>query len=142
MTNTIDKNLLNITYKTTKEIPIESIQELYVSINWKEKDFETISDYLERSIVVISAWDCDKLIGIARATESCSGEVIIWDVAVKPNYQRKGIGSKIMKCLLTILDDYAVPVVTLYADPGKEIFYEKFGFTPHETKTLAMIRKI
>lgn len=134
------KKDVTLTYKTTKNIPIEQIQELYRSINWKEKDFETIGEYLEKSLVVISVWDGNSLIGLARATTSSTREITIWDVAVRPTYQNKGIGSKIMKCMLTILDDYGIPVVTLYADTGKENFYEKFGFIPHKTRILAMIR--
>jgi GNAT superfamily N-acetyltransferase len=130
----------NIQFKATKNINIKQIQDLYCSIDWKEKDVSTMKDYLDRSIAVISVWKDDFLIGIARATISSSKEVTIWDVAVRPEYQKKGIGSKIMKCMLTILDDYAIPVVTLYADIGKEGFYEKFGFVAHKTRTLAMIR--
>ncbi|MEW5819525.1 MAG: GNAT family N-acetyltransferase [Cyanobacteriota bacterium] len=136
------KKEINITYKVEKNLPIKQIQSLYKSINWKEKTKETLDEYLEKSIVVISAWHNNWLIGIARATTTSSKEVIIWDVAVRPQYQKMGIGSKIMKCMLTILDDYGVPVVTLYADPGTENFYEKFGFVPHKTRLLAMTRNI
>lgn len=132
---------LDIDYKILKDVPVNQIQALYKSINWKEKTEETLNDYLLKSIVVITAWDKELLVGIARATTNASREVTIWDVAVRPEYQKKGIGSKIMKCMLTILDDLGVPVVTLYADPGKEQFYEKFSFVPHKSKLMAMIRK-
>ena len=134
------KNVVNITYKTSKDVPLPQIRALYKSIDWKDKTDETLHEYILRSLVVVSAWDGDFLVGIARATTTASKEVTIWDVAVRPQYQKRGIGSKIMKCMLTILDDYGVPVVTLYADPGKEYFYEKFGFVPHKTRLMAMIR--
>lgn len=131
---------VNITYKIIKDVPIDQIQSLYRSIDWKEKTHETLGDYIEKSLAVISAWDDQLMVGIARATRVSVGQITIWDVAVRPEYQKMGIGSKIMKCMLTILDDYGVPVVTLYADSGKEYFYERFGFVPHKTKLMAMIR--
>lgn len=134
------KKEINIHFKATKDLPLEQIQALYKSINWNEKTHKTLGEYIEKSIAIVSAWDANLLVGIARASITTAKEVIIWDVAVRPEYQNRGIGSKIMKCLLTILDDYGVPVVTLYADPGKENFYEQFGFVPHKTRLMAMIR--
>ena len=131
---------VNITYKIIKDVPIDQVQSLYRLIGWKEKTHETLGDYIKKSLVVISAWDGRLMVGIARATRVSVGQITIWDVAVRPEYQKMGIGSKIMKCMLTILDDYGVPVVTLYADSGKEYFYERFGFVPHKTKLMAMIR--
>jgi predicted N-acetyltransferase YhbS len=132
----------NITFSISKDVNSSDIRDLYKSIDWKEKDDDIISKYLERSLVIVTARDNDLLVGIARATVSQVGEITIWDVAVRPEYQKMGVGSKIMKCILTILDDYAIPVVTLYAESGKESFYEKFGFVPHKTRTFAMIRRL
>ncbi|PCI27853.1 MAG: GNAT family N-acetyltransferase [SAR324 cluster bacterium] len=65
------------------------------------------------------------LIGMGRGISDgvrCSG---IFDVVVLPEYQGKGVGKLIMQYLLSELPKGAV---TLYAVPGKEVFYEKLGF--------------
>lgn len=138
--NNILTNISNLTYKTTKDIPIGYIQDLFKSIDWKEKDIKTISEYIKGSLVIISVWDNNYLVGLGRATTSLSKEITIWDVSVRPEYQKRGIGSKIMKSLLTILDDYAIPVVTLYAETANESFYKRFGFVPHKSRTYVMTR--
>ena len=49
----------------------------------------------------------------------------IYDVAVLLEYQGRGIGSMIIRHLV---ESAKVDVIMLYAAPGKEAFYERFGF--------------
>lgn len=63
---------------------------------------------------------------------------MIVDVVVQPDYQKQGIGSKIVKMLIAYVDA-GIPAggrssIQLTAEKGKETFYEKMGFKliPHE----------
>lgn len=63
---------------------------------------------------------------------------MIADLVVRPAYQKRGIGSKIIDMLIGYVDK-ETPVggrssIQLVAEKGKEIFYEKRGFKiiPHE----------
>jgi GNAT superfamily N-acetyltransferase len=66
-------------------------------------------------------------------------------VAVKPEYQGKGVGAGIMQELLKQIDEYKKvnPNIRTYlgASKGKEGFYEKFGFVsrPNEALGAGMI---
>ena len=54
----------------------------------------------------------------------------ITDIAVDPDYQRQGWGTKVMQTLMTWAER-ELPrrcYVSLIADPGAERLYEKFGF--------------
>jgi GNAT superfamily N-acetyltransferase len=55
---------------------------------------------------------------------------LIQDVLVAPNYQRKGIGSKVMQIVLGHLETVAQPgaFIGLMAAPGTETFFAKHGF--------------
>jgi ribosomal protein S18 acetylase RimI-like enzyme len=68
------------------------------------------------------------LIGIGRATGDGIFNATIWDVAVRPAYQNSGVGSLIVKTMLTKLNDYGIPLITLYTEWPKKSFYSKLGF--------------
>ena len=63
---------------------------------------------------------------------------IIVDVIVEPDYQRKGIGSKIIKMLIDYVDKETTvgsrSSIQLISEKGKENFYKQLGFKiiPHE----------
>ena len=52
-------------------------------------------------------------------------QAVIYDVVVLPQYQGRGVGKLIME---SIIDKLPVTSIILFAVPGKETFYEKFGF--------------
>jgi len=70
-----------------------------------------------------------KLVGAARATSDGVFYATVMDVAVDPGYQRNGVGRKMMEALLARLP---FQKIYLTAVPGKEGFYEKFGFAPQD----------
>ncbi len=78
----------------------------------------------------IFAYDDGKLVGMGRAT--CDGEyqAALYDIAVLPEYQKRGIGRGIVTELLSRLP---VSNIILYAAPGKQAFYERLGFKPMRT---------
>jgi len=98
-------NLDKIKIKYDKDISSELIQDLYISIGWQYRDIQDIKNSLNNSVLVVTAWDEETLIGIARATGDGVFNVTIWDVAVKPIYQKQGVGKLILKSMLTKLDD-------------------------------------
>jgi len=89
----------------------------------------------DNSALKIFAFDNDTLVGAGRAL--CDGvwRAVLYDVAVLPEYQGRGIGSAIVRDLI---DRAEVPMVMLYAAPGKEPFYEPFGFRKMKTAMAIM----
>ena len=59
-------------------------------------------------------------------------DVYITDVIVNPDFQGKGMGKQLLDKTLEYLKYQSMENVTLacslYANPDKEAFYEKFGF--------------
>ena len=66
----------------------------------------------------------DQLIGFGRAISDGVYQAAIYDVAVIPEFQKKGIGTAIIK---NILDRLSQCNIMLYASPGKEEFYRRIG---------------
>ena len=72
----------------------------------------------------------DTLIGFGRAISDGVYQAAVYDVAVVPEYQRKGIGSIIMESIFSRLSHCNI---ILYASPGKEEFYETLKFRKMKT---------
>jgi len=84
----------------------------------------------ENSSSVIFIYDDSKLIGFGRAVSDGAYQAAIYDVAVLPEYQGKGIGKLIVDKILQSLSGFNF---ILYASPGKERFYEKLNFRKLKT---------
>ncbi|MCK1995189.1 GNAT family N-acetyltransferase [Peribacillus muralis] len=52
------------------------------------------------------------------------------DIMVHPDYQRRGIGVKLVRELLRESERNSLEIVTLTYDPKHQTFYENCGFTP------------
>jgi len=89
------------------------------------RDPETLRKASEKSYAVCAAYCEEKLIGFGRALSDGHYQSAIYDMAVLPEYQKKGVGSAIMKALLAQLPRGNI---ILYGEPGVEAFYHKFGF--------------
>lgn len=87
------------------------------------------------SLLKVFVFDGARLVGAGRALSDGVWRASIYDVAVLPEYQGKGIGSRIIRHLI---QHAGVDVITLYAAPGKEAFYERFGFRKMKTAMAIM----
>jgi len=72
--------------------------------------------------------DSEAVVGMARIVGDGGSVYHVCDMAVHPDHQRQGLGSRMMERLLTYLDENAPDraYVNLMADV--EGFYERFGF--------------
>jgi predicted N-acetyltransferase YhbS len=84
----------------------------------------------ESSDVVVFVFDADEVVGFGRAISDGGKNACLLDVAVLPEYQGKGIGIMIVD---SILDHLKGCNVLLFANPGREAFYERFGFRKMKT---------
>eukprot|EP00831_Metopus_contortus_P081109 TRINITY_DN8454_c0_g2_i1.p2 TRINITY_DN8454_c0_g2~~TRINITY_DN8454_c0_g2_i1.p2 ORF type:complete len:470 (-),score=83.39 TRINITY_DN8454_c0_g2_i1:1553-2962(-) len=82
--------------------------------------------YLNSDLVCFMR-DGDTLIGMGRALSDGEYQSVIYDVCLLPEYQGKGLGVTLMQALM---DRLTTPSVVLWAVPGKEGFYTRFGFKP------------
>jgi ribosomal protein S18 acetylase RimI-like enzyme len=82
----------------------------------------------ENSTVVCFVWDGERLIGCARALSDHEYHATIYDVAIHPEYQRRGIGSQLMREMLSRLPVWRV---LLIADGDAARFYGRLGFKPY-----------
>jgi len=83
-----------------------------------------------KSQIVVFVFDEENLVGLGRAISDGEYQAAIYDVAVIPDFQGKGIGKMIIQ---TIVEKIPNCNFILYASPGKETFYEKENFKRMKT---------
>ena len=84
----------------------------------------------EASHTVVFVYENKKLLGFGRAISDGQYQGAIYDVAVVPEAQGKGIGKIIVQTIMEKLSDCNL---ILYATPGREGFYRKLGFGSMKT---------
>ncbi len=84
----------------------------------------------ENSAAVVFIFLEKKMIGFGRAISDGAYQAAIYDVAILPEYQRKGIGRLIINTLVNSLPGCNF---ILYANPGKEEFYKNLNFRKMKT---------
>ena len=84
----------------------------------------------EASAIVVFAYAEDKLVGFGRAISDGAYQAAVYEMAVVPEFQKRGIGARIMRAILERLPGCNV---ILYASPGKEDFYRKLGLRKMKT---------
>lgn len=85
---------------------------------------------LAGTLFSIVVWDDDQPVGIARVVGDGRVAFLIKDVAVHPNWRGRGIGRLIMERVMNYVAHVGAQnaYVGLMSTPGKEGFYQRFGF--------------
>lgn len=91
--------------------------------NKNAKDLETA---FSNSRYHCFAREDGKLVAAGRALADGVDASYICDVAVLPSHQGLGLGKEVVQRLMTLSAGHKK--ILLYAVPGKEDFYRKFGF--------------
>ncbi|MBU3098546.1 MULTISPECIES: GNAT family N-acetyltransferase [Clostridium] len=96
----------------------------------ESKEFNKIQSAFQVSYKVVTAWEENTLVGSCRMLSDgiCYGAV--FDVAVLPECQKKGIGKGLMRLLLNGEEHMTIHLTSTF---GNEGFYKKLGFKKHKT---------
>ena len=108
------------------------------------KTFEAAELGLAGTYLAVTVRDQERLVGMGRVIGDggCFFQVV--DIAVHPDYQRRGIGQGIMSRLVAAIRDRvpASAYVSLIADGDANRLYEKFGFEPTAPRSIGMAIKL
>ena len=122
---------------------LEEILHLYQSVGWSNylKRADILEEAYANSLCVLAAYDGDSLLGIIRAIGDGLTIVFVQDIIVLPEYQRKGIGTKLLKAVIDKYRNvYQMELLTDNTEKTKA-FYHSVGFTASdEMSCVAFIR--
>tara|TARA_Y100000589_G_C26815207_1_gene491571 strand:- start:55 stop:585 length:531 start_codon:yes stop_codon:yes gene_type:complete len=123
-----------------RDLDLIELDQLLQTVGWSRRPMRRVKRALQFSVLVVGLWRHDdkfpRLVGFARCTGDGILEATIWDVAINPVYQGKGLGKVLMKFLLNNLKETGISKVTLFADAGVIKFYKNQGWAlePKGTK--------
>ncbi|NDC31123.1 MAG: GNAT family N-acetyltransferase [Bacteroidetes bacterium] len=108
--------------------PIEDIIDLYKSsgINRPIDDIDRIAQMYAHSNLVVSAWDEDKLVGIARSLSDFCYCCYLSNQAVRQEYKKLGIGKKLISLTKEKIGDQTM-LLLLSATAAMD-YYPKLNF--------------
>jgi ribosomal protein S18 acetylase RimI-like enzyme len=125
----------DITYRYGNALDLDQVIELYhastLGVRRPVDNRETMADMLLHANLVVTAWESELLIGIARTLTDFSYVGYLADLAVRVSYQRQGIGLELIRKTRERMG--AQSTLVLLAAPKAIDYYPKIGFTRHES---------
>ena len=119
-----------IVYKET--LPdVNDYWELFETTGWNQEynfSVQDLANAIQNSWYSMSLYDVDKLIGFGRVIADGVHHALIVDLIIHPDYQGKGLGSKLLNELVHKCTAYNIRDIQLFAAKDKYHFYEKYGF--------------
>jgi len=124
----------NIEYKSIKDFSEKELKELFLSVDWSSGNYpDKLVIAMKNSSSVFTAWDNNKLVGLVNVLSDGIMTAYVHYLLIMPEYQRIGIGKKLIKMVSENYNDYLRIVLIAY---DKEIeFYKHCGFEVGEEKT-------
>ncbi len=118
----------DIRYHLDRELTPTQLADIFdrAGLNRPTDDLARIAQMLAHGNLLITAWDADKLVGVARSLTDFCFCCYLSDLAVDESYQHHGIG----KQLIALTQEEIGPRTTLLllAVPTAMAYYPKVGF--------------
>ena len=116
---------------TTDGIDWEELSALYKAAPLGEKNPLHLQTVFSNSMFKCFVHDSTKIVAVGRALADGADCSYICDIAVLPSHQGTGLGKEVVNDLVKMSRGHKK--IILYAVPGKESFYSKFGFMRMKT---------
>lgn len=104
---------------------IKDYWDLFQTTGWNQKynfSIQDLANAIQSSWYSTSIYDLDILIGFGRVIADGVHHALIVDLIIHPNYQGKGIGSKLLDRLVNKCKDSNIRDIQLFAAKNKFAF--------------------
>lgn len=105
----------------------KEIADLREAVGWSRME-SSYSNPLLTSYYHISVYDGSALIGYIDCVSNGVTDAYIQDLMIHPNYQKHGIGTKLMNDMLAYLKSRHIFMISVIFEERLRPFYERFGF--------------
>ena len=115
-----------------EEISVEEFLEIIEAVGWKTYSKAQVEKALKNTMYMVKAMVGDQVAGMGRVVGDFSIVCCLSDICVKPEFQGRGIGLKIVERLKAMIEEGVKEgekmQIELMPTAGKEAFYQKAGF--------------
>lgn len=123
-----------ITYRRGNELNLDVVIDVYRACSLGGRrpidDRARMQVMLANANLVFTAWEGDRMVGIARSISDFAFATYLSDLAVRDSHQRHGIGRALMQ---QTIDAAPQARLILLSAPQAVDYYPKVGFTRHES---------
>lgn len=116
---------------TTESVDWNEMSELYRIAPLGSKSAAWLKSAYSNSLFKCLAFEGDRIVAAGRAVADGVDCSYLCDIVVHPAHQRLGLGKALIQKLIDLSKGHRK--IILYAVPGREPFYEKFGFRRMKT---------
>jgi ribosomal protein S18 acetylase RimI-like enzyme len=121
-----------IKIKAETQISADQLHQLYNSVGWSIYTTDPIGPRLQTAIrnstYIVTAWDSNRLVGLARGLSDDVSIFYLQDILVNPDYQGQGIGKRLLKNCLTRFQHVRMKVLLTDDSEQQLAFYESLGY--------------
>lgn len=115
-------------YTEEKRFTKEQVQELFESVGWISARYpQRLYKALMHSSTVLTVWDGERLVGLARVLDDSEMLAQIHYVLVHPDYQGQGIAGEMIEYIKEKYKNFLY-IEGMPEDKKNVPFYEKHGF--------------
>ncbi|HTI70422.1 MAG TPA: GNAT family N-acetyltransferase [Candidatus Limnocylindria bacterium] len=121
-----------MTYRVGNNLELDQVIELYRASTLGARrpvdDRDRMRTMLHNANLIVTAWDGDLLVGIARSLTDFSFCTYLSDLAVRQTHQRGGIGRELVR---RTQQAGGQATVILLSAPAAVDYYPRIGLTQH-----------
>ena len=126
-----------IRYTLGNQLDLDQVIDLYRASTLGERrpvdDRPRMAAMLAHANLVVTAWDGDLLVGIARSFSDFAYVTYLSDLAVRVSHQRAGIGKELIRITQR---EGGQAYIILLAAPKAVDYYPRIGFARHDSAWL------
>jgi len=118
----------DIVLNTVRKISAAELASIFSrsGINRRTHELELMQNMADTADLLVSAWDGELLVGVARSLTDFCAACYLADLAVDRAYQRRGIGAALVERTRAVIG--IEPILLLLAAPSAMAYYPTLGF--------------
>ena len=119
-----------IELRSQEALPRKELLTLYDAVGWRiyTEDPVRLEKALAHSDYVVTAWEADSLVGLARCISDDVAIVYLQDILVLPSFQGRGIGRDLVNNCLERYSHVRQKMLLTDNRPEQIGFYSSLGF--------------
>ncbi|NLM86954.1 MAG: GNAT family N-acetyltransferase [Clostridiales bacterium] len=135
---------MGFTFKENHPIDTDTLIGLYNSVGWTvyANNRSVMGKLFSGSLYHLSAWRGEELVGLLRAVGDGASILYIQDILVRPDVQRQGLGSQLVKQTLEKFSHIRQIVLMTDREERTLAFYRSLGFEDVESMGCRAFMKI